>query len=361
VSLSVLALVPYPPDGASARYRAYQMVEPLASLGVRMVVRPLLDEAGFATLYRHGSPAAKLWHLARGCRRRWNELSESGHHDLTLVHREVWPFLGLAPLHRLAAHQPRWVFDFDDSVWLPNVSDANRAFAWLKPSVQYSRLAAGARAVSAGNEWLARWAREQRPGRDASEVAVIPTAVDTARWAPRPRHDGPPRLVWIGSHSTVHYLEPLRPLLPGLASRHPGLELHVIGARFSCERVRVVEHAWSAEREVEATAVCDVGLAPLPDDPWTRGKCGLKLLLYMALGLPAVASRVGVQADIVRDGVNGRLVDTNEEFIGAIDGLLADAVERRRLGAAARAEVETRYSVGAVAPKLAALFERSVS
>ncbi|MFI5372592.1 MAG: glycosyltransferase family 4 protein [Candidatus Eisenbacteria bacterium] len=359
MSLSVFAMVPYPPDGASARYRAYQMVTPLAALGVRMEVRSLLDGPGFGALYRHGSAPAKLWHLARGCRRRWAELAEAGRYDLAFVHRDLWPFLGDASLRRLAARQPRWVYDFDDSVWLPNVSEANRAFAWLKPTVQYARLAAGARGVAAGNAWLATWARAQRPGTDPADVSVIPTAVDTVRWAPRPRGDGPLRLTWIGSHSTVHYLDPLRPLLPGLARRHPDLELHVIGARFACDGVRVVEHEWSLDHEVEATARCDIGLAPLPDDPWSRGKCGLKLLLYMALGLPVVASNIGVQPEIVRDGINGRLAGTPVEFIDAVDALLASAVERRRLGAAARADVEAGYSVRAVAPRLATLFARA--
>lgn len=355
----MLALVPYPLEGASARYRAYQLVEPLAAHGVRMDVRPFLDPAGFAALYRRGSLPAKAWHLARGCARRWAELGAAGRYDLAFVHRDVWPLAGGAPLERLAARQPRWVFDFDDAVWLPNVSEANRAFVWLKPTAQYPRLAAGARGVAAGNAWLAAWARGQRPGRDPADVEVIPTAVDTARWAPRRRADGPPRLAWIGSHSTVHYLEPLRPLLPGLAARHPGLELHVVGARFACDGVRVVEHAWSLEREVAATADCDIGLAPLPDDPWTRGKCGLKLLLYMALGLPAVASRVGVHPEIVRDGETGRLAGSAAEFVAVVDALLTDEGARRRIGAAARADVEARFSVESVAPKLAALFLRS--
>jgi glycosyltransferase involved in cell wall biosynthesis len=132
-----------------------------------------------------------------------------------------------------------------------------------------------------------------------------------------------------------------------------------VGARFACEGVRVVEHPWSLEREVTATAECDIGLAPLPDDPWTRGKCGLKLLLYMSLGLPAVASRVGVHPEILRDGAAGRLAGSAEEFVAAVDALLADGHERRRVGAAARAEVQARYSLDAVAPKLAELLVRS--
>lgn len=173
--------------------------------------------------------------------------------------------------------------------------------------------------------------------------------------------DGPLRLVWIGSHSTVHYLDPLRPLLPGLFRRHPELELHVVGAHFTCEGVRVIEHAWSLEKEVEVTAACDVGLAPLPDDPWARGKCGLKLLLYMSLGLPAVASSVGVHPEMVRDRITGRLADGPADFVAALDELISDSGARRRLGAAAREDVVARYSLEAVTPKLADLLHRASS
>lgn len=359
MSLSVLALVPYPIEGASARYRAYQLAGPLEAHGVRMQIRPFFDSVGFAALYRRGALPAKAWHLARSCVRRWADLGGANRFDLAFVHRDLWPFAGDEALERLAARQPRWVFDFDDAVWLPNVSEANRRFAQLKPTTQYAQLAAGASGVSAGNSWLAGWAREQRPGREPEGVEVVPTAVDTARWAPRPRGEGPPRLAWIGSHSTVHYLDPLRALLPGLCRRHPGLELHVVGARFACEGVRVIEHPWSLAGEVEVTASCDIGLAPLPDDSWARGKCGLKLLLYMSLGLPAVASSVGVHPEMVRDGVTGRLAASPEEFVAALDELLGDPTGRRRLGAEARDEVMARYSLAAVAPRLAALLHRA--
>lgn len=359
MSLLVLALVPYPVEGASARYRAYQLAEPLEAHGIRMRIRPFFDSAAFAALYRHGALATKSWHLARSCARRWADLGGAHHFDLAFVHRDLWPFAGDAALERLAARQPRWVFDFDDAVWLPNVSEANRRFAHLKPTTQYAHLAAGARQVSAGNSWLAGWALEQRRGHGSGGVEVVPTAVDTVRWAPRPRGEGPPRLAWIGSHSTVHYLDPLRPLLPGLFRRHPGLELHVVGARFACEGVRVIEHEWSLEGEVAVTASCDVGLAPLPDDLWARGKCGLKLLLYMSLGLPAVASHAGVHPEMVRDGVTGRLAATPEGFVAALDELLSDPAARQRIGAEARADVVARYSLTAVAPKLARLLHRA--
>lgn len=359
MSLEVIAFVPHPEAGPSSRYRVFAMVGPLAGHGVRLDVRPFLDDRAIARLYDTGRVATKVADLTRGAVRRWADLVASDRYQLALVHRELWPLVGEAPLRRLAQRQPRWIFDFDDAVWLPNVSVANRAFVRLKPFDQPKKLAAGARAISAGNTFLADWARRQRPDRPPEDVEIIPTAVDTDRWRPQVREPGPARLAWIGSPSTVGYLEPLRAPLARLGQRHPGLELHVIGAGFKAEGVRVVNHAWSAATEVALVARCDVGLAPLPDTEWARGKCGLKVLLYMACGLPVVAARVGVHTEMVTHEADGWLSDSPGEFEPALAALLEDAGLRARLGTAARATVEARYSLRAVAPRLAALLRRA--
>lgn len=358
MSLEVLAFVPHPIASASGRYRVYQMAGPLAKHGVDLDVRPFLDERGFAGLYAPGALVSKTLDLARGGVRRWADLGAS-RYRLALVHRELWPVVGDPPLRRFSKHQPRWVFDFDDAIWIPNVSDANRAFARLKPFGQPAWLAAGAHGVAAGNGYLAQWAREQRPGRPGEEVELIPTAVDTDHWTPVRHPEGPPRLVWIGSHSTLAHLEELRAPLARLAARHPGLEIHVIGASLPPLGLPVVNHEWSEGGEVDLVRRCDIGLAPLPDTDWARGKCGLKLLLSMACGLASVASRTGVNPEIVRDGENGLLAGTPEEFEGALDRLIGDPPLRGQLGESARATVEERFSVRVVAPRLAAMLQRA--
>ncbi len=183
--------------------------------------------------------------------------------------------------------------------------------------------------------------------------------MDTDVWKPRPRGSGPPRLVWIGSPSTAPYLEPLVPALERLALRHPGLEFHMIGGRIGAENLRVIVHPWSEESEAEIASQCDIGLSPLPDNDWSRGKCGLKLLLYMSLGLPAVASPVGVHSEMIEHGSNGLLAADAQAFEAEIERLLGDAPMRARLGAEARRVVEARYSCKVVAPRLAALLRRA--
>lgn len=360
MTLRVLALVPHPPVSASGRYRVFQMARALECQGVTLDIRTVLDERSVARLYRPGA-LPKAVDLARGMLRRWSDLNAARRYPVTLIHREAWPMIGFDPARWLADRGVRWVFDFDDAVFLSNVSDANRRFVGLKPFGQPARLVARAARVAAGNAWLAEWARSQRPGRPADEVEVIPTAVDTDVWKPRPRPPAPPRLAWIGSPSTVTYLDPLRPALARLGARHPALELHVVGAPFSADGIKTIVHPWSAETEVEITSACDVGLSPLPDDDWSRGKCGLKLLLYMALGLPAVASPVGVHREIVRSGENGILAATPDAFEAAIEGWLADPESRARCGRAARETVVADYSIASVAPRLAALLRRAAA
>jgi glycosyltransferase involved in cell wall biosynthesis len=357
--LRVLALLPKPIASPSGRYRAFQLKPALFDHGIDLEIRSLLDAPALERVYRPGRQIEKMLDLVRGMRRRLEDIRHAEDFALVFVHREAWPLIGFRVDRRLARRRIPWIFDFDDAVFLPNVSEANRLVSWLKPFDQPARLVAGARAVAAGNAWLAEWARRQRPGRSRDDIEVIPSAVDTDRWAPRARDPGPPRLVWIGTPWTAPYLKTLRPAIERLGERIPDLEFHVIGGDFHAANIRVVLHRWSVETEIDLVGRCDVGLAPLPDNDWSRGKCGLKLLLYMALGLAAVASPIGVHQEIIAHRANGWLAPSPEAFAEGAEALLRDPELRARLGAAARATVEARYSIHAVAPRLAALMRRA--
>jgi len=362
VTLRVLAFTPLPIAGAAGRYRVFQLREPLRALGIEIEPAPFFDDRAFARLYQRGRFVEKAWDLARLSRNLAERLRTASRYDLAFVHRELWPLMGQWPLESLRRSQPRWVFDLDDAVFLPNVSEANRRFVGLKSHGSIGAIATGARAVAAGNDWLAAWARRQRPHHPDDEVEVIPTVVDSDLWRPARRSDdGVVRLIWIGSPSTLRYLEAWGPILSRLGARHPRLELHVIGARFEVPDLRCVFHAWSAATETAIAGRCDVGLAPLEDGDWERGKCGLKLLLYMALGLPAVASRAGVHPEIVTPGEDGELVDDEASLESALERLLGDPARRATLGAAARGTLESRYSLRAVTPKLAQLLRRAAA
>ena len=360
MTLKVLALTPLPPAGAAGRYRVFQYVEPLRAHGIEMRAEPFFDDVAFARLYQPGRIVQKGWDLARLTPTLRNRLRSAGHYDVVLVHRELWPLAGDWPLAMLRAAQPRWVFDLDDAVFMPNVSDANRRFVGLKSHGGVPAIAADAQQVAAGNGWLAAWARDQRPGKPAGSVDVIPTVVDSDRWTPvTPADDGTTRLLWIGSPSTLPYLEAWGPVLSQLGTRHRALELHLIGARWELPGLRCISHAWSADTELAIARRCHIGLSPLADGDWERGKCGLKQLLYMALALPAVASCAGVHPEIVTAGQDGELVSNDAELAAALERLIRDPDHRATIGRAAREKLVNRYSIRAVAPRLAGLLRRA--
>jgi glycosyltransferase involved in cell wall biosynthesis len=360
VTLKVLAFTPLPEEGAAGRYRVFQYREPLLALGIDLTPAPFFDRSSFARLYERGGFVRKTWDLARLTLPLRARLRSAARYDLAFVHRELWPLAGEWPLTLLRRSQPRWVFDLDDAVFLPYVSEANRRFVGLKAHGSAPRLAKSALGVAAGNAWLADWARRQRPGRPDDEVQVIPTVVDSARWVPVPAPNGNPvRLLWIGSPSTLRYLEAWGPVLSRLGQSHPGLELHLVGARLELPAIRCVSHPWSTEAELDVARRCHIGLSPLADGDWERGKCGLKLLLYMALGLPAVASDAGVHPAIVTPGEDGELVNGNGALEAALERLVRDPARRVALGRAGRATLERDYSLRAVAPRLAELLRRA--
>lgn len=360
MTLNVLALTPLPRSGAAGRYRVFQFVEPLRAHGIEMHVEPFFDDEAFARLYMPGGVLRKAWDLARLTPALRTRLRSAGHHDVVLVHRELWPLAGDWPLAMLRDSQPRWVFDLDDAVFMPNVSEANRLFVGLKSHGSVAAIAAGAQRVAAGNEWLAAWARNMRPGKPDESVEVIPTVVDSDHWTPvTPSDEGTIRLLWIGSPSTLRYLEAWGPVLSRLGARHRTLELHVIGAAWEIPGLRCISHAWSAESELRIAQRCHIGLSPLADGDWERGKCGLKQLLYMALALPAVASRAGVHPEIVTNGEDGELVSDDAGLAAALERLVQDRGHRTRLGRAAREKLVGRYSIRAVAPRLAGMLRHA--
>lgn len=295
--------------------------------------------------------SAKLALLLRGVRRRLRDVRAARNFDLVLVHRESFP-IGPAWVERLLrTMRVPYVFDFDDAIYLPAASEANRRLAWLKGAGKTKEVVAGASLVIAGNNHLAQWAR-----RYARRVTVIPTTVDTERYQvrERPVSDGV-CVGWSGSLTTIVHLRLLEPVLRRL-QREEGIRIRVIGdASYRIDGAEVESLDWRAPSEVGDLSAIDIGVMPMPDDEWSRGKCGLKALQYMALGIPAVISPVGVNREIA-DGGAGILASTQDEWLAGLRALIADVELRSRIGAAGRARVEERYSVAAAAT----LWERAL-
>lgn len=246
----------------------------------------------------------------------------------------------------LARRGPPIVYDFDDALFLRDMSPANRWAGVFKRPGKIRRILARSRVVLAGNDHLAEYAR-----RFADDVRVLPTVIDTERYRPiepRPCVEGV-RIVWTGSPTTVRHLRLLEPALARLQAEE-GVRVRVIGAESPFRSVETEVVPWRSDTEVEDLEPGDVGVMPLPDTDWERGKCGLKLLQYMGMGMAAVASPVGVNRTIIADGENGLLAATDAEWLDALRALVLDPDLRARLGRAARTTVESRYSVDATYP-----------
>jgi glycosyltransferase involved in cell wall biosynthesis len=357
--VKVLAISPIPEEGAGCRFRISQYVPYLHDAGFDVTVRSFYTPAFFRLVYQRGRYLRKAASFIGLAVRQAALALGVNRYDLIFLYREMVP-LGPALLElAVASRRPPIVYDFDDAIFLPAVSEANRAISFLKDPGKTASIIRRSRAVTVGNSFLAAYARQYN-----SDVEVIPTAVDTTRWVPRSdasRPAGPLVVGWIGSPTTFAYLEGLAEVLRRVAARHPFV-LKVSGAgrpvNFPGLDVRV--EPWSLDREVELFNTCDIGVYPLTDDDWSRGKCGFKAIQFMACGVPVVAASVGVNREIVQDGVNGFLASTPGEWLEKFERLLTEADLRAQFGEAGRRTIEERYSLQVTAPKLVATFQRAL-
>jgi glycosyltransferase involved in cell wall biosynthesis len=358
--MKVLFVTQYGILAASSRTRVFHYLPYLASRGICYRVLTVLPDQGLA-----GSQLAvtrQVWRklfyyfwaswrtLLCGLQGWW----QAKDCDLLFVQKVIWPM----PLRWLFRWQrPLAVYDFDDAIFTTEVRRQNWLAAWKQ-----RRNAAGlpamlrlAELAIVENEYTARFAAAHCP-----RTAIITGPIDTRRYCPdhRPAERAVVVLGWIGSASTLPYLELIRKPLERLGRRFPQARLHVVGAeQVQVEGIPVQAKPWSLEKEVEELRAFDIGLMPVPDDPWTRGKGGYKLLQYMAMGLPVVASPVGINRQIVTPGQEGFWAETEEEWEGCLARLIADPGLRRRMGALGRCKVEAEYALEKAGHRLVDLLE----
>jgi glycosyltransferase involved in cell wall biosynthesis len=267
--------------------------------------------------------------------------------DVVVIQKRLFDAPTLIALKRA---NPRLVYDFDDAVFTGPGDPLGRPVAPAARRLQaVLRLA---RAVIAGNPTLADYA-----SRYASCVTVVPTVVDVAAYRPKcsTATDGPPCIGWAGTANNLVSLEEIRPVLGEVTQRGLARFRIVSSRRPDWPEFDYDYEHWRAERAIEAIREFDIGVMPLADTPWNRGKCGFKTIEYMALGLPAVASPVGVLTEIVKDGKNGFLAASPEDWASILRRLAGNASLRVSAGLAGRATVERRYSLDSAVPKIAAV------
>lgn len=350
---SIIALTRYGSMGASSRVRFALYEDDLRRAGYALTLSPFFNDNYLRNLY--GGRARSPVSIAGAYLRRLRALWSAGKHDLLWVEKEVLPF---APgfferLIRLA--RTPYVVDFDDAIF-HNYDQSGHALIRTFLSNKLDPLLAGSTAVTAGNRYLGDYASAH----GARHVLTLPTVVSTTKYPypapPVARSSDKLIIGWIGSPATAPLVQKIVPTLNAAARQVP-LKLMTVGiAPLSHCDFPLETHAWSAESEVELLGKIDVGIMPLTDSPFERGKCGYKLIQYMAAGKPVIASNVGVNGEIVSPEV-GILAENEDEWVAAITRLAKSADLRAAMGAAGRERSEELYSLHANAPRLIRLFD----
>jgi glycosyltransferase involved in cell wall biosynthesis len=274
---------------------------------------------------------------------------EIKHYDVIFLQRKRPPFPFLQLVRRRSAGM---VYDFDDAIMFRS-STASSPYSATRQR-RFARTVEAADHVIAGNAFLREQAR-----RYAEQVTVIPTAIDTARYTPK-RYKKKEKVTigWIGSSSTLPYVAHLKGVFDKLGKRYKHLELKIIcDSFFDCDTIPVIKKMWREKEEIADLQSLDIGVMPLSDDPWSRGKCGLKILQYYGVGVPTVCTPVGVNRDVVQDGINGFWALTHEEWIEKISQLVEDSPLRQEMGMRGRELIERSFSVHACAPQLYKIIE----
>jgi glycosyltransferase involved in cell wall biosynthesis len=342
--MKVLLLSRYGAMGASSRVRFLQYVPYFKAQGVNVSVVPLFSDAYVRALYEGGS---RWREVVAGYIRRIGALLHVRRFDVVIVEKELFPFLPAFAERLLRVSGVPYVVDYDDALFHRYDLHSSKLVRGVLGR-KIDAVMRHAAVVVAGNDYLAERARQA----GARRVELIPTVVDTHRYQPRqaPPNETPV-IGWIGTPNTSRYLQPLLPVFEALQARMP-VRVLAVGARpedFAGTPVETLP--WSEETEVESIQQFDIGIMPLADSPWERGKCGYKLIQCMACGVPVVASPVGVNTVIVNPGKNG-LLARDDEWDEHLTTLLQDPELRRSFGAEGRKDVENWYSLEVQAPRL---------
>jgi glycosyltransferase involved in cell wall biosynthesis len=342
----VLLLSRYGDLGASSRVRYLQYLGDFEAQGWTVEVRPLFCNAYLEALYAgHGRWRETVW----GYVQRLIALFQARQFDILIIEKELFPFLPALFERLLARLGVPYVVDYDDALF-HRYDLHSRAVVRRLLGRKIDAVMRNAAIVVAGNEYLAARARSA----GARRIEIIPSVVDTKHYQPTAsRSGGMPVVGWIGTPKTSHYLEPLLPVFERLRSEMP-VRFVAVGAREADLGGMPVEAwHWSEETEVSSIQQFDIGIMPLQDSPWERGKCGYKLIQYMSCGLPVVASPVGVNKEIVIEGQNGYLAETLDDWLEKLKTLLQMPPNiRAEVGKSGRETVETRYSLQSQAPRV---------
>lgn len=343
--MKVLLLSRYGPLGASSRVRFLQYLPYLESQGLEIIVKPLLSDSYVQALYDGDSRWLEVF---KGYMARLVALFSAKRFDVVIIEKELFPFVPAIAERFLKLTGVPYCVDYDDALF--HRYDCHSS-PWVRRLLgqKIDTVMRHANCVTAGNQYLAERARKA----GAKKVEIIPTVVDTDRYQLKsPSNSKILTVGWIGTPQTSRYLRPLLPVFESLKQKFP-VRFVAVGANpEDFEGTPVETWRWTEGSEVHSVQQFDIGIMPLVDSYWERGKCGYKLIQYLACGVPVVASPVGVNCEIVKEGENGMLASSVEEWHQALGAMLEAGPSRLgEMGSAGRALVVGWYSLQAQVPR----------
>ena len=344
--MKVLFLIPYPLHKApSQRFRFEQYLSFFQQNGYQCIAEPFLSEATWNIFYKNGNHFKKAGGICKGFVNRIKLLFKIKEFDIIFIHREAC-FIGPAIFewaYSLLSNR-KIIFDFDDAIWLHDVSDANIALGWLKSPAKTATIIQKAGSIIAGNAYLAEYAKKFN-----QNTFIIPTTIDTNYHKPKAKGETKDYITlgWTGSSTTIKHFEEIIPVLKKIKNKYKEKVriLLISDKSLKSEAIGLEFITWNKETEIDDLSKIDVGIMPLPDDKWSKGKCGFKGLQYMALNIPTIMSPVGVNKEIIENRINGFLASTEEEWIEKLSLLIESQELREKIGKAGRQTVIERYSV----------------
>lgn len=349
MSKRLVIIAPYPQGEApSQRFRFEQYLEFFEEEGYTTEFHAFLSDTTWKALYKQGSFSAKAFGMVGSFWRRFLLMFKLRSADVIFIHREA-SMIGPPIFEWIIAKilRKKFIYDFDDAIWLPNFSDSNARFQRLKAYGKVKRIMKWAHEISAGNQYLLDFAKQYN-----SNVRIIPTSIDLEKvhTIPTNQRVEKPIIGWTGTHTTMGYLDELIPILEELEHTH-SFTFRVISNQAPEFELKSLEFVkWNKETEIQDLAKINIGVMPLLDTVWAQGKCGFKGLQYMALEIPAVMSPVGVNTSIVEHGKNGFLCSSRDEWKQTLINLIDNESLRTEIGKAGYKTVTQSFSVEANKP-----------
>ena len=329
----------------SQRFRFEQYTEFFDRNGFKCIHSYLINESDDKIFYSRGKLFGKFRILLKSITKRIIEILLIGRKDIVFVQRESI-MIGTSFFEKILSKKARLIYDFDDSIWIKNISKSNEGFGWLKSPDKIPEIMKSAHHIIAGNKYLADYARNYN-----GNIDIIPTTIDMNKYQLGKEKEfvEPYCIGWSGSFSTIQHFELVIPALKDLKKKYRDkIYFKVIGdENYECKDLNLTGIKWDLKNEINELSEIDIGIMPLPDDEWSRGKCGLKGLQYMSLGIPTIMSPVGINKEIITDGQNGFLARNKNEWIDKISFLIEQPDNLSKIGIQGQKTIMEKYSVKA--------------